>query len=97
MPRKKGLGRDIEKSVDTMTNLLAVLKEFSKMPLKRGLQSNGARDEKLLKMVNDASAKAHDLSIIVEDLRDDVRDLKTNKNSRFACRRVMENFIKASV
>jgi len=95
MPKKKGLGRDINKSVEVMDGLLGNLREFSEIPIKRGLQSNGFSDEKLVKMINDASEKAHTLYIIIGDLKDAVSALKINKNSRFATQRVIERFIQS--
>jgi len=92
MPKKKGLGRDIEKSLESMKTLLSSLNDFSKAPLKRGLHGNGMDDEKMMKLVNEASEKAHSLAIMVEDLHDTVRGFKGNKNSRFASK-VVENFL----
>ena len=86
MPKKKGLGRDVTKSLETMDQLMASLKEFSHMPLKKGLHSNKVSDEKLGKMINDASQKAFELMTEVEDLKDQVKGIKTNLNSRFASR-----------
>lgn len=92
MPRKKGLGRDVEKSIDTIDGLLVSLRDFEKIPLKRGLQSSKVLEKDLAKMINDASEKAHSLSLLIEDLKDAVKGIKTNKNSRFASK-VVRKFL----
>ena len=52
MPKKQGLGRDINKSLEIMDSTLSCLAEFSRMPLKKGLASNKIKDEDILKEVN---------------------------------------------
>jgi len=84
MPKKKGLGRDVEKSFEVMDNLMANLKEFAHMPLKKGLSSNRVADEQLTKMINAASENAYALINAIDDLKGKIRMVKTNVNSRFA-------------
>jgi hypothetical protein len=92
MPKKKGLGRDVEKSIEVMDNLVACLKEFAHMPLKKGLSSNRVADEQLVKMINKASEDAFILKNAVDDLKDKIRGVKINLNSRFATK-VVQNFL----
>lgn len=92
MPKKKGLGRDINKSLEIIDNLLDSLRHFSKIPLKKGLNSNKVNDKDLVKNINDAREKAYGLSLLIEDLKDSVKGIKTDRNSRFASR-VVQNFI----
>jgi hypothetical protein len=95
MPRKKGLGRDIEKSIEIMESLMDSLKGFHKIPLKKGLHSNGVFEKDFGKEINDAKTKASELSNIIEDLKDRVRDLKPRdlNSSRFAEQRVVSKFL----
>jgi len=94
MSKKKGLGRDVNSSIEIMDSLLSALKEFHKMPLKRGLQSSKIDDEKLAKAINETMEKAFNLNIMVEDLRTQVSGTKMPKgNSRFATLRVVTNFL----
>jgi hypothetical protein len=94
MSKKKGLGRDVNKSIEIMDSLMSALKEFHKMPLKRGLQSSKIDDEKLAKAINDSMEKAFNLTILVEDLRSQVSGAKLpNGNSRFATKRIVANFL----
>jgi hypothetical protein len=96
MPKRKGLGKEVAKSIETMDKLLSCLRDFSKAPVKKGLQINKASDDKAVKMVSDAKEKAFALSQTVEDLRDLLKGIKTNKNSRFA-HRVVRNFLHESL
>jgi hypothetical protein len=97
MSKKKGLGRDVNKAVEAMDALLGALKEFHKTPLKRGLQSIKFDDDKVAKAVNDTMEKAFQLTIMVEDLRNQVSGIKSPKgNSRFASHRVIAKFLENS-
>ena len=84
MPKKKGLGREINKSVEVMDNLLSALKKFTDMPLKKGLVSNGLSDNQLGKVINESSIDAFSLINKVEDLKHLIKSLKPKDNSRFA-------------
>ena len=95
MPKKKGLGRDVEKSIEVMDALADCLKQFHSMPIKRGLHSNGIVYDKFVKIVNDAKEKAYALSIAVEDLMDQVKGAKPAANKRFASR-VVSKFLEMS-
>jgi len=92
MPKKQGLGRDVEKSMEIMDKLSECLKDFTGMPLKKGLQSNKIADEKLVKVINEASEKAMSLKNSIEDIKDQVKSTKPPKNSRFASR-VVKRFL----
>jgi hypothetical protein len=96
MSKKKGLGQDVGRSIQIMDKLLGSLDSFHKMPVKRGLNSNGILDDKFNKVVNEAKEKAYALSIAVEDLRDQVKGAKPASNKRFASQRVISNFLKLS-
>ena len=96
MSKKKGLGRDIEKSIEVMEGLLSNLNDFHKIPVKKGLKSNGVVDDKFGKAVNEAKKKAYELHILVEDLLDEVKGAKPQANKRFACQRVISKFLSQS-
>ena len=94
MSKKKGLGRDVNKSIEAMDSLLSALKEFHKIPLKRGLQSSKIDDEKLAKAINDSMEKAYNLTILVEDLRNMISGVKPpSGNSRFASHRIISKYL----
>jgi hypothetical protein len=96
MSKKKGLGRDINTSVEMMEELLSCLRKFHGMPLKRGLKSNKIQDDDLAKMVNKVMEDTFSLSIAVGDLKDHVSGAKPKRNARFACRRVISKFLETS-
>ena len=86
MPKRRGLGRDVNKSIEIMDSLVGCLRDFAHMPLKKGLHSNNISDEKLGKIINDTSEKAYVLLNAVEDLKGQIKGVKTDANSRFASR-----------
>jgi hypothetical protein len=92
MPRKKSLGRDLDKSLELMDKLSGLLYDFTNMPLKKGLHTNRISDEKLVKVINEASEKALSLKNGIEDIKDQIKVMKPPKNSRFASR-VVKRFI----
>ena len=96
MSKTKGLGKDLNKSLETMSDLLDCLGKFSKISIKKGLRSNKAADEKIVKLVNEAKEKALVLSNTVEDLEDSIKGIKTNKNSRFAMQ-VVRKFLQDEI
>ena len=94
MAKHKGLGKDVDKSVEIMDNLNAALREFAHMPLKKGLSTvTGGDDEDLPKMINEASESAFALLNKVDDLKNRVKGINTYKSSRFATA-VVEKFLK---
>ena len=93
MPKRKGLGRDIAKSLEIMDDLLKGLRKLSDAPIKQGLQTNNAYDEKFGKMINESKEQALALANNLEDLRDAVKKIKPNKNSRYGAQRVVANFL----
>ena len=95
MAAKKGLGRDINKSVEIMEELVGSLKEFAHMPLKKGLMSNKISDDDLVKKINEASEQAFGLLNKVEDLKHRMSGVKPAKNSRFA-HRVVAKFLETN-
>jgi len=92
MPRKKGLGANIEKSLIIMDDLLKALKKLSKMPIKKGLATNGIRDKDITKIVNESLVDASSLMNKIEDLQVIIKDIKPKGNSRFA-NRVVTRFL----
>jgi uncharacterized protein Yka (UPF0111/DUF47 family) len=92
MPKKQGLGRDINNSLETMDSTLSCLAEFSRMPLKRGLVSNKIKDEDLLKEVNKTAETAFTLMNMIEDLKGKISSVKVGGNSRFA-KQVIARFL----
>jgi len=93
MSKKKGLGRDVNVSVEIMDDLIGSLKKFHSIPLKRGLKSNNAYDDDMAKDVNIIMTKAFDLNILVEDLRNRVAGVKPKASARFASQRVIDKFL----
>jgi hypothetical protein len=91
---KKGLGRDIEKSLEVMEELEANLKEFAHMPIKKGLMSNKISDEDLVKKINEASEEAFGLLNKVQDLKHRMSGVRPPKNSRFA-HKVVARFLES--
>jgi hypothetical protein len=96
MSKKKGLGRDINTSIEMMEDLLGCLKKFHGIPLKRGLKSNKIHDDDLDKMVNKVMEEAFSLSIALGDLKDRVSGARPKANARFACQRVISKFLENS-
>jgi hypothetical protein len=94
MSKKKGLGRDLNKSMEVAGNLLKILREFSDVPIKRGLHSSRISDPQVHKLVNDVMEKAVTLSMAVQDMCASISGAKPPKmNSRFASQRVIEKFL----
>jgi hypothetical protein len=94
MAKKDGLGRDVTKSLEIMDELLESLKKFAHMPLKEGLASNNVADddEKLTKLINEASEEAFALINKIKDMKHKIGGLKVSVNSRFA-HQVVANFL----
>lgn len=94
MPKRKGLGRDVNKSLEIMEDLYGSLKSFCDMPLKKGLSSNKVDNPDLNKTIQESKAKAFELRELVDDLKNHVKKIKVDdKNSRFASK-VVANFLK---
>ena len=93
MPKKQGLGRDINKSLEIMDSTLSSLAEFARMPLKKGLAANKVKDDDLLKVVNKTSETAFTLGNMIEDLKGKVSSVKVGGNSRFA-NQVVSRFLR---
>lgn len=96
MPKKKGLGTNVEKSLEIMDELLKALKKFSNMPIKKGLAANDINDKDISKTVNDSMVDASSLINKIEDLQSVVKAIKPKSNSRFANRVVTRFLEKAS-
>lgn len=99
MPRKKGLGRAVEKSLDEIDQLIKDLEKFStktcRVILKKNISSSPIeRDQRnnLLKMINESSEIAMSLSNKMDDIRDTINESKPKGNSRFA-RNVVSRFL----
>jgi dihydroorotate dehydrogenase len=92
MPKKKGLGANIEKSLSAMDDLLKALKKFTNMPIKKGLTENSIDEKDINKAVNDSMVEASSLINKIEDLQSVVKGIKPKGNSRFA-NRVVTRFL----
>ena len=93
MSKKKGLGVQVNKSVEVMEELIACLGKFAEIPIKKGLTSIDKDErEDIKKMINDTSEIAFSLKNKVDDLKDKVIELQPKKNSRFA-RSVVARFL----
>jgi hypothetical protein len=97
MPKKKGLGRDVNKSIEIMDKLSGALKDFAHMPLKKGLVSSGVDDEQLSTMFNKASEEAFALINKVEDIKHKIKGVKPTHNSRFAAKKIVGNFLQGQI
>ena len=84
MPKKNGLGRDVSKSLEIMDSLVGCLRDFAHIPLKKGLASNKIHDDQITKNINKAFEEAIALINSVEDLKTQIRNVKMDRNSRFA-------------
>jgi hypothetical protein len=84
MPKKKGLGEDVNSSIEIMDELLSSLKAFEGMHLKRGLDSNGLLEEKLEGKIDEVQKLAHSLQLPIRNLREKIKDIKPISNVRFA-------------
>lgn len=98
MAKKKGPGRDVNNSLESMEGLISALKDFGNMPLKKGLVSNKIDDADLQKMLDKAVVDAVSLLTQVGNIAEKVRGLKLNKSSRFSdretsCRAVVAGFL----
>ncbi len=93
MPKKKGLGAKVNKSLKVMGELTECLGKFSKMPIKKGLGSI-EKDERdnIRKLINESSEMALTLKNKVDDLSEMIEELKPKGNSRFA-RNVVARFL----
>lgn len=89
MSKKKGLGREINKSLEVMDDLLKALKNFINMPIKKGLASNSIEDKDINKIVNESLVEASSLINKIEDLENTIKNIKPKSNSRFASRVVI--------
>jgi len=83
MPKRKGLGKDIAKSLEIMGELHASLLSFENAPIKEGLKVNKALDDGNVNLVNQAKAAATNLVNLIEDLRNKLNSIRTDVNSRF--------------
>ena len=96
MSKKNGLGKDVVKSMEIMDQLSECLRNFTSMPLKRGLKSNKIEDEKLVKVIDEASEKAMSLKNSIENIENQVKSAKPIANSRFASR-VVKRFLEENI
>ena len=97
MPKRKGLGQEIQKCKKVMESLHDCLEEFEKAPLKEGLRINKALNKDVTKMVNDAKEDAAKLAHQIEDIRNKIDAIRTDTDDRFGEARtaaVIENFLR---
>ena len=97
MPKRKGLGQEIQKCTKVMESLHDCLEEFEKAPLKEGLRINKALNKDVTKMVNDAKEDAAKLAHQIEDIRNKIDAIRTDTDDRFGGSRtaaVIENFLR---
>jgi hypothetical protein len=93
MSKKKGLGKDIIKSVDVMDNLLLCLTSFHDIPVKRGLKSNEMLEDDISKAIDITMNKAFELKTLVSNLKDQIEGAKPKASARFAGQRVISKFL----
>ena len=97
MPKRKGLGKEVTKSLEILDDLHAGLDKFEKAPLKEGFDVNGALDDAIARMVNESKDEASKLAHKIEDLRNKLSKIKPPTSSRFGPARtaaVIDNFLK---
>ncbi|RKY81463.1 hypothetical protein DRQ07_04010 [candidate division KSB1 bacterium] len=99
MPRKKGLGKVVEKSLEEMSQLIKALEVFGTKTCREKLKKNIAsssleRNEKdiILKLISEISGESLSLSNKIDDLRDRINDYKPQRSSRFA-KNVVSRFL----
>lgn len=91
MPKRKGLGREMAKSLEAIEELLKALKKFTNMPIKKGLSVNDIDDKDIIKNVNESLVESYSLINKIEDLETSMKNIKPKGNSRFA-NRVVDRF-----
>ena len=96
MSKKKGLGQHTEKSLSVMDELAKCLKNFSHMPIKKGLVTNETYDEDMGKLINTAKEEAFALINKIDDLKHKIKSMKKKNNSRFAGK-VVTRFLEDTV
>jgi len=97
MAKKQGLGRDINKSLEVMEDLMGPLSAFIDMPAKKGLISNKIDDKDLEKLLDETLVHAFELRGMVEKLKHAIQSAKAQDGSRFrskdAAQKVVEDFL----
>ena len=96
MPKRKGLGKEVTKSLEIIEELHACLEKFEKAPIKQGLKVNGALDDTMTRMVNEAKDEASKLAHKIEDIKNKLEGITPPTSSRFGPARtaaVIDNFL----
>lgn len=95
MPRKHGLGRDMEKTVEALDALIDGLKGFSHKcsgSMKKHIGATIEDRDNIIKAIDETSEDAHKLSNKIENLKRHISEVKNVKSSRFA-KKVVANFL----
>jgi hypothetical protein len=95
MSKKKGLGRDIENSIEIMEQLSECLNKFRGIHLKlqKGLKSNSVEDGDIGKKIEKAMVDASGLSVLIDSIQGSISGAKPKGNARFASQRVISKFL----
>lgn len=99
MPRKKGLGREMEKTLEAVDQLVDCLTDFSHKNagvLKRYIGASIEDREAIIKIIDEASTEAHTLKNKIQNLKEKVKGAKSKASSRFA-RKVVANFLESDI
>ena len=93
MSKKKGLGKDVAKSLEVMDEMIDCLTSFHGIPLKRGLKGNGMLEDEVSKVIDTTMNKAFELKTMISNLRDQIDGAKPKSSARFASQRVISKFL----
>jgi hypothetical protein len=93
MSKKKGLGRDIENSMEIMEELSGCLDKFLHSKLQKGLKSNRIDDGDLEKKIEKALIDSSALGILLDSIQRNISGAKPKASARFASQRVLSKFL----
>ena len=95
MPRKKGLGQEMEKTIEALDGLVDGLGKFSQKysgSMKKHIGASIEDRDKIIEAIDQTSEDAHKLSNKIEGLKRRITEVKTVRSSRFA-KKVVANFL----
>ena len=93
MSKKKGLGRDIDTSLEIMEELSGCMDKFLHMKLQKGLRSNNIEDPELEKKIEKALIDTSALAILIDGIKRNISGAKPKASARFAGQRVISKFL----
>jgi len=98
MPKKQGLGRDLDKALEIMETLQDCLVKFEHCKVKQGLRASKIdEDGSVAKMFDKATEEAFALGNQIQNIIHGIQGLKSPQSSRFATDRVIKNFLEDNI